>query len=173
MEQKEAEKKVTDLKNGEIDTEKIEKLSKELEQLKEDNKKKVYGLPVKNETTKKIFSDFIEFDVEWKYMEAFGIPKILKALQKEIKNGQIYLNGIEIEALSFYLMKANGKGAESAQKFLKMKDIVDAAYNLRIADNRKENAMEQNLAALEQGINVCGAEKEESEETSEPEETAK
>lgn len=140
-----------------LDTEAIEKTQAEFDSLKEENKKKVYGVEVKTEDTKTLILNYLSNDVEWRYMEAFGIPKIYDAIKKEkIKNGNVYITGLEVEALAFYLSKSNGKGMESAKNFLLMKDAIDAAYNLREADNRKENALMQNLEALKQGINVTG-----------------
>jgi hypothetical protein len=138
-----------------LDTEAIEKTQKELDQLIAENKKKVYGINVKDEETKQIMLDYLEHDVEWRYMESFGVPKIHASIKKEkIKNGNIYLSGLEVEAFSFYLSKAHGKGMVAANRFLKMKEAVDPAYNLREADNRKENSLMQTLEALKQGINV-------------------
>jgi hypothetical protein len=139
----------------ELDNEAIEKTERELESLKAENKKKVYGINVKDEETKKIILDYLENEVEWRYMESFGIPKIHASVKKEkVKNGNIYLGGLEVEALSFYLSKANGKGMEAAERFLKMKEALDPAYKLREADNRKENNLMQTLEALKQGINI-------------------
>lgn len=164
MENKEVSTEETVPANGVIDQEKIDRLTAEYESLKKENAEKVYGLPVKDETVRQLFIDFIDNDVEWKYMESFGIPKIHAALMREdIKNGKIYLKGIEVEALSFYLMKAHGKGRKSAERFLKMKESVDEVYKIREADNRKENNLLHSVEALKQGINVSGAEETETE----------
>ena len=145
----------------------VDDVKAEYDATKADNRKKVYGLEV-TEDLKQSMLDYMTNDVEWSFMEAVGIPKICDALSKEkIKSGSIYIGGLELEALAFYLSKAKGKGRKAAENFLAMNSAVNAAYGLRAEDNKTESTLQQKYdylnGAYEQGLSVEDSAKEENE----------
>ena len=86
-------------------------------------------------------------------MESVGIPKIFKAVSEEtVKNNKIYIKGLEMEALAFYLSKASGKGLKAAENFLAIKEAVDGGYSLREADNKRERNLQMRIEAIRNGI---------------------
>jgi len=147
------------VKNKDVVTKQmVDSVKSELDATKADNKKKVYGLEVTEELKASLLS-YMTNDVEWTFMEAVGIPKICKALEKEkIKNGSIYIGGLELEALAFYLSKAKGKGRAKAEHFLAMNACVNEAYGLRAEDNKTESTLQKKYeylnGAYEQGLAV-------------------
>lgn len=147
----------------------IDSTQEGLDALRKKNRAKVYGIEVKTEGVKQTILDYLDNDVEWSHMEAFGIPKVYDLVNKEeVKDGCIYLKGVEVEALQFYLSKAKGKGRAAAKRFLAMQEPVDAAYELRVKDNQEELTIQKKLdsykMAFEQDIAIA--------ETPEKEDTA-
>jgi len=143
-----------------VTLEMVEDVKKQLDELIATNKVKVYGLDVKTQDTVTNILEYLEYDVEWTHMEAFGIPKVIAAISKEkIKNGCIYLKGLEVEALTFYLSKAKGKGLVSANKFLSMQNAIESSYTLRTQDNKEvmntQMKYESLKEAYDQGIAVA------------------
>ena len=134
----------------------VQEIEKEYNATKADHKKKVYGIEL-NEETRLDILDYMNNDVEWTFMEAVGVPKICGAIEKEkVKNGVMYLPGLELEALAFYLSKYKGKGKEAAVKFLAMNEAINAAYGMRAGDNKVESTLKQKYdylkGAYEQGL---------------------
>lgn len=143
-------------KNDVVTQRQVDEVQTEYDATKADNKKKVYGVELSDETRQDII-DYMTNDVEWSFMEAVGIPKIVAVVNKEqIKNGSMYLPGLELEALAFYLSKYKGKGLKEANKFLAMNEAINEAYGLRAADNKAENTLKLKLdylkGALAQGL---------------------
>ena len=137
----------------------VDKVKSELEEVKTENKKKVYSLEVKTEHNKAELLEYLDNDVIWENTQAYGISKVYDALAKEdIKDGKVYLGGLEVEALAFYLSKAKGQGKLSAERWVRMNDAIAVAYELRARDNQKINNLDMKLnhlmSALEQGIAV-------------------
>jgi len=173
---KNSEAAVETAKNDVVTQRQVDEVQKEYDATKADNKKKVYGVELSAETRQDII-DYMTNDVEWSFMEAVGIPKIVAAVNKEqIKNGSMYLPGLELEALAFYLSKCKGKGLEAAEKFLAMNEAINEAYGLRAADNKVENTLKQKLdylkGALAQGL-AAEAEAEENKATADSETESK
>lgn len=136
----------------------VNEIEKEYNATKADNKKKVYGIELNEETRQNIL-DYMTNDVEWSFMEAVGVPKICDAIKKEkVKNGVMYLPGLELEALAFYLSKYKGKGRAEADKFLAMNEAINEAYGMRSGDNKTESTLKQKYdylkGAYEQGLSV-------------------
>lgn len=135
----------------------VDTVQAEFDATRTDNKKKVYGIEVKTEATRQLLLDYLNNDIEWDAMQAYGVPKVYNAIAKEkVKDSRIYLAGLEVEALAFYLSKGKGKGKESAERFILMNDAVNTAYELRAADNKTEYNLGLKLdhlkTALKEGI---------------------
>lgn len=167
-----AEAVETAKKNDVVTQRQVDEVETEYKATKADNKKKVYGVELSAETRQDIL-DYMTNDVEWSFMEAVGIPKIVSVVEKEeIKNGSMYLPGLELEALAFYLSKFRGKGLADAKRFLAMNEAINEAYGLRAEDNKVENTLKQKLdylkGALAQGL-AAEAEAEENKATAKSE----
>lgn len=137
----------------------VDEAKAELDAFKKENKTKIYGVEVKTESVKNFILKFLDEDIEWSHMEGYGIPKVYDAVKKEqIKNGSIYLKGIELEALAFYISKFKGKGRQAAIHFASVHNAVDPAYTLRVKDNQKEfnltKKLESLMDALGMGISI-------------------
>lgn len=127
----------------------------ELDAFRKENKTKIYGVEVKTESIKNTILKFLDEDIEWSHMEGYGIPKVYDAVKKEqLKNGNIYMKGIEIEALAFYISKFKGKGRKAAMDFVSIHNAVDQAYTLRVKDNQKEFNLTKKLESLMDALNM-------------------
>lgn len=141
-----------------IDTVLVARLTKEFEDFDKELKTKVYPIKIENESNLDSLIDFIENQATWKNMEALGIIEVAKVLNVEkttgIKSGNIYIASLPIQALSFFLSKVEDKGIRNAERHIKFVKPVDEALKLIKLDNDKQNQMNNELAAAENGISV-------------------
>jgi hypothetical protein len=136
-----------------VTQEMVDEVQRELDETKKENKTKIYGIEIKTEAVKNDILDYLDNDIEWSHMEGYGVPKVFDAVQKEkIKNGNIYLKGLELEALTFYISKFKGKGRAAAKKFVAIHNAVDPAYQLRAKDNQKEVNLQRKLESLKDAL---------------------
>ena len=143
-----------------IDKDLVDRLTKELDSLNEELKTKVY--PIKLESTEfNLLSqliDFIDNKAPWKNMEALGIIEVSKALKEQqiagLKSGNIYLASLPIQAISFFLSKTESTGVEAAKNHIAMVKPFDDALKLIKQDNDKQNQLNSELAAAENGIQI-------------------
>lgn len=141
-----------------IDQALVESITKELDALNADVKNKVYPIKLDDETSLLALIDFIDNGATWKNMEALGIIEVSKALHAEkskgLKSGNIFLQSLPIQALSFFLSKVEDKGVQRAERHIKFVKPLDEALKLIKQDTDKVNALETKLAAAENGIEV-------------------
>jgi len=159
------EEAVEKASNNEVTKEMVDNVKSEYEALKAENKTKVYGIEVKTEANLDNLIEFFDKDVEWEGTQCIGVPRIYDALKKEkIKDGHIYLPGMEVEALAFFLSKAKGKGRERAMMFADLNKAIGMSYELRAQDNKREDLLEKKLDGLmmayEHGLQMAKAEAE-------------
>jgi hypothetical protein len=141
-----------------VDTALVEKLTKELDDFEAELKNKVY--PVKVETDGHVTGliDFIENHAPWKNMEALGITEVSKVLREQqisgLKSGNIFLASLPIQAISFFLSKVESKGLKHAERHLEFVKPIDNALKLIKMDNDRQNQLNSELSAAEQGISI-------------------
>lgn len=160
------EEQKDDIKAPVVDQTKVKLAADALESFKKEIKSKLYALPGDDSLVSEI-KGFIENEAQWKAMEALGVEELTKRFNDlgEIKNGVFYLNGLEVEALHYFLSKVEGKGRESSAKYLRMVRSVNEGLKMRQADTRQQIKLEHELAAAEQGIDLTApVEKKEEEE---------
>lgn len=144
-----------------IDEAKVKLAADNLESFKTDLTTKLYAMQADDSLVKE-FIQFIENEAEWKSMESLGIEELHKVFTEitGVKNGVIYLKNLEVEALHYFLSKVEGKGKESASRYLRMIRSVNDALKMAQADNRRQLQLEHELAAAQQGLNLEPVKKE-------------
>lgn len=141
-----------------VDQALVEKLTKELDAFTADLKTKVY--PIKLETDAALVGLilFIENESAWKNMEALGIIEVSKVLNEQriagLKSGNIFIPSLPIQAISFFLSKVEDTGIDKAKRHIAFVKPIDEALKLIKMDIDKQNQMNSELAAAEQGIAV-------------------
>lgn len=129
----------------------IEKKSKELET-------KLYPVQIGTDEFK-IYEDFFTFDCEWSGKQSLGIVEILNRISQikkdGIKDGQIFLRNLEIEASHYFLNNHKGKGGLAAAKHMSVLKPIEDALFLLGPDNKAMNDLKVKLTAAEQGIELA------------------
>ena len=148
----------------------LDGLNLEKEALIKELKDKVYPVQVKDEEGLLDIISFIETEAEWNHMEALGVSQLSRELNKQknkIKGGNIYLTGLDMDALNYFLGKAKGTGLTSAHNHIERMRYINDSYQLVQSDRgRAENLgarMDQKqyeIAAAENGISVDTSAKE-------------
>jgi len=148
----------TESKPVAIDQKLVDDITKELDALNADMKNKVYPIKLEDEISLIALIDFIDNGATWKNMEALGIIEVSKALHVEkakgLKSGNIFLQSLPIQALSFFLSKVEDKGLQRAERHIKFVKPLDEALKLIKQDTDKVNSLESKLAAAENGIEI-------------------
>ncbi len=141
-----------------VNNELVKSLKEDLEKLNETLKNKVYPVKIENEATLVSLISFMDNDAKWRDMEALGIIEISKALKEQsgkIKNGNIFLKNLPIDAASYFLSKHESTGLNHAEKHIKFSKALHDALKLVKADTIEVNKLEMNLHAAENGIAVA------------------
>lgn len=148
----------TEEKTISIDQPLVDSIEKELDVIKTDMKNKVYPIKLEDEISLSALIDFIDNGATWKNMEALGIIEVSKALHAEkskgLKSGNIFLQSLPVQALSFFLSKVEDKGVQRAERHIKFVKPLDEALKLIKQDTDKVNMLETKLAAAIHGIEV-------------------
>lgn len=138
-----------------VDSVKIEKIKKELENYKKSLDGKEYAVALDSKLLSE-FEVYMTEKVEWKAKESLGVKEILKRIEsckKEgIKDGICYFTNLEVEASHYFLMKWEGKGSKEIDKFITLWKVFEESLTLIYQDNAKVKDLEKELAAAEQGI---------------------
>lgn len=146
------------IKEPVIDEILVAKLTEELAAFEKELENKVYPIKLENEKFPGLFNylkDFVQNHASWKDSEALGVIEAMKLLEKEtMKNGNIFLKSLAIQAIRYFLSKVEGKGLEHAEKHIALVKPIDAALALQKLDDTKLNQMRTELAATEQGISI-------------------
>lgn len=140
-----------------IDQEKIDKLTKELDEVISELNGKEYAVSMETKTLKSL-EKFMNEKVQWRSKEALGVKEILKRIEsvkKEgIKDGVCYFTNLEIEATHYFIMKWEGKGSEEIENFVALWKTFEESLILVQQDNVRKNNLEKELAAISQGISA-------------------
>lgn len=138
-----------------LDHEKISKIEKDLNDLKEKNSKKVYAVKLSADLLGSLI-DFIEFECEWAQTESLGVIEVHKTLSKikkeGVKDNTIFLNALPLEATHYFLSKSKGKGLKEAEKFIDLYKPLSIALEEIKKDASEIQSLEKELSAAQQGI---------------------
>lgn len=149
----------TEESNAVINQELVDRLTTELESFNKEIQTKVYPVKLESDFILAELITFIENEASWKNMEALGIIEVSKVLNSErltgIKSGNIYLQSLPIQALSFFLSKVESKGIKAAEQHIKFIKPIDDALKLIKLDKDKLNSLQSEHAAAENGIEVA------------------
>lgn len=136
----------------------LEDAENELEMLRDEIQKKKYLIDLKKEDITMI-QKFIVNDAPWKFTECLGIIEVEKDLNDAVKSGKLYINGVAIEAIYYYMSKVEGKGKETdTSSFTKVEDYIRCLKGItggleRVkADSEKVRQAEFIVAARREGI---------------------
>jgi hypothetical protein len=138
-----------------IDQEKIDQLTKELDEVIAELNGKEYAVSM-DSITLKSFEKFMNEKVSWRSKESLGVKEILKRIEtvkKEgIKDGVCYFTNLEIEASHYFLMRWEGTGSKEIDQFISLWKTFEESLILVQQDNIRKNNLEKELAAAAQGI---------------------
>lgn len=122
--------------------------------------KKVYLIAGKAEVGNQVLN-FLESGAKWTSQESLGVVRAhedLTSALKGIKRGELYLHGLCIEAVAYFLSKADGMGLEKAIEYRDMFTPVNAALGQVRKDQHKLESLDhqwnQATLAFEQGVTI-------------------
>ncbi len=154
----EATKQLDSMGEAKIDQEKIDRVQKDLEDLRLEISSKEYLVKMDIDTLE-FLENFMNFKVSWKGKEALGVSEILKKIdqvKKEgIKNNSIYMTNLQIEATHYFLTKYEGNGSSEIYDLINILKSTENSLQLVGADNRRVKDLEKELVAAQQGIETC------------------
>jgi hypothetical protein len=140
-----------------IDQEKLDELTKELDEVITELDGKEYAVSM-DANILKSFEKFMNEKVEWRSKEALGVKEILKRVEKVkkegIKDGVCYFTNLEIEASHYFIMKWSGTGSKEIDQFVTLWKTFEESLILVQQDNIRKNNLEKELAAAAQGISA-------------------
>ena len=138
-----------------LDHKKIAKIEGDLKDLKEKNSNKFYAVKLSPNILHGLI-DFISTHAEWVQTESLGIIEIHKTLMQikdeGVKNDTIFMKGLPITALHYFLSKQRGKGLKEAKTFISLYKPISLAHSEVEKDNLEIQNLEKELAAAQQGI---------------------
>jgi len=128
---------------------KAEIVFKELQDLQEKNSKKKYLVDGKKKTQEALERFLVE-DAVWKSHEALGVIKAHEEVKEGLKKNELFLSGLCIEALAFYIDKHQGTGLKYAQEFKNNLFMpINEVYGKVQGDRQGVKAMQDSLGELE------------------------
>lgn len=138
------------------DQEKIDAAKEAYDNFGKELQAKVYLVPG-GKTTGNAIVKFLEENAEWSAHESLGIVRahedVSSALKKTKK--ELFLGGLCVEAVAYYISKANGVGLIEAKQF---KDNLFMPINEAMAkiqeDKKAAEALQLEWAAAAQGVEV-------------------
>ena len=117
---------------------------------------KVYLVPG-GKTTADAIANFLENKATWAAHESLGIVRAHEDIKSASKGSkkELYLSGLCIEAVAYYVSKATGQGLEEAKVF---KDNIFMPINDAMAkineDKKRAEELQYEWAAAAQGVEV-------------------
>jgi hypothetical protein len=148
-----------------IDQALVESLTTEIETFKKGLETKVYALKIKDKNLLDKYIAFVEESAEWEGMQSLGIVELSSQLKdakdEPLKDGNMFLKSLAVQALNFFVNKMKGKGLAAAQYYLDMIRPVNEAMKQIKADTDHINGLEMKLAAAENGIAMAPTEEKE------------
>lgn len=122
--------------------------------------KKVYLIEGKAAIGNQLLS-FLEAEAKWTSQESLGVVRAHEDLStaiKGIKKGELYLHGLCIEAVAYFLSKCDGAGLSKAIEYRDMFTPINAALGQVRQDQQKLEALDhswqQASLAFEQGVTI-------------------
>ena len=138
-----------------VDEKKVTELKANLEAYKKSLTEKEYALAITEEQLLAI-RNFMTNEVSWKGQEAFGIVRIVKALEdantEGINNGVVYFSNLVIEATHYFLNRWEGKGITQATVVNDLINTFSETLTMVHQDNLLIKDLEKEMSAAEQGI---------------------
>lgn len=145
--------------------ERLERLNEEAQEYFESLKKKQEELSDKKylvdggSKTQEIILSFLDNEAKWKSHEALGVIKAFEETEKGLKNKELFLSGLCIEAIAYYVDKVEGAGLKSAKRF--SEDLfkpVNEVYGKVQYDRQELKKLQEKLAEYEKEISFAEAE---------------
>ena len=139
-----------------VDQTKVENAKNAFVEFGKELEGKVYLVPGGKTTATAILS-FLENKAEFAAHESLGIVRAHEDVTKAFKNNknELFLTGLCVEAVAYYVSKAGGVGLAEAKAF---KDELFMPINEAMAkineDKKKAEALQLEWAAAAQGVNV-------------------
>jgi len=134
---------------------------KELAALIKENESKKYLIDI-NKKDIEVLNSFILKDAPWKFTEALGIIEVEKEMKKAIKEGKLFISGVPIEAIYYYMSKVEGSGKnvngeafQTVETYLRiLKGITQGLEKVKV-DSEKLKQAEFTVAARREGIETA------------------
>jgi hypothetical protein len=128
-----------------------------LEALDAETKDKQYAIKIGDSLDTLL--KFIDEEANWKFTEALGVQQVHKKLtsckRDGLKNGCIFVGALEVDAIHYFMSKAEGKGLEKAERFLSILKPMNDAIKLVTADRKEMEKLTQQVAAYSEGIDLA------------------
>lgn len=141
-----------------IDQKKLDKIQKDLEDMRLEISTKEYLVKMDIDTLE-FLENFMNFKVSWKGKEALGVSEILKKIdqiKKEgIKNNSVFMTNLQIEATHYFLTKYEGSGSSEIYDLITLLKSIENSLQLVGSDNKRVKDLEKELVAAQQGIETC------------------
>jgi len=141
-----------------IDQERLDKVQKDLEDMRLEISTKEYLVKMDIDTLE-FLENFMNFKVSWKGKEALGVSEILKKINEikkdGIKNNSVYMTNLQIEATHYFLTKYEGSGSTEIYDLINLLKSIENSLQLVGSDNKRVKDLEKELVAAQQGIETC------------------
>ena len=141
-----------------IDQKKLDKIQKDLEDMKLEISTKEYLVKMDIDTLE-FLENFMNFKVSWKGKEALGVSEILKKIdqikKEDIKNNSVFMTNLQIEATHYFLTKYEGNGSSEIYDLITLLKSIENSLQLVASDNKRVKDLEKELVAAQQGIETC------------------
>lgn len=114
--------------------------------------------------------NFINNDAKWVSAEALGVIEVVKTLEEQIKEikakkqKNVFLQVLPIEAIHYFLKKAENTGYEKAKQYMEIYEPIAQLMQKVNQEYSNLQNLQFNLANLEQGL----LSKEEIDQTTQP-----
>lgn len=141
----------------EFQQKKLDEAKKELEAMEKEHSTKKYLVSISKEDFAEL-KNFINEKAKWKFTEVLGVEEVLKDFKKT-KENLIYIKGVAVEAVYYYLSKVEGNGHnfsnddfESIDSYLRiLKEFSNIVEKIK-KDSDKINEMKFVVAARQEGM---------------------
>jgi len=137
----------------------IKAAEENLENAKKRISTKVYAIQFESMEQIERYMSFMENEASWKEKESLGVIEICRVLDQlksdGIKNNILYMQALPLEASHYFISKQSGTGLAMAMDFISMLKPFEQGLESAKADAQEIQALEKELAAAQQGIELA------------------
>ena len=138
----------------------LDEAEKELESLKKELETRKYLVDL-DKNLIKVLQNFIYNDAPWKFTEALGIIEVKKEFVAVEKTGKLFIKGLTVEAIYYYISKVEGNGLTTKsssfttiESYLAVVKAITTTLEKIKLDNESLREKEFTVAARREGLNL-------------------